>query len=126
MVYYDMICIYIYTRFLNRDLTMINRKLIGFNLLILRDTQVVQRQDVSCFRDLWYLGKPTQNSSTMENNWNLMGYHYIKGIYLYIYIYIHTLYVHMRIIYIYIHIMHYCIYMGLLSLKPSVIYFGPI
>ena len=102
--------IYIYTRFLNRDLTMINRKLIGFNLLILRDTQVVQRQDVSCFRDLWYLGKPTQNSSTMENNWNLMGYHYIKGIYLYICIYIHTLYVHMRIIYIYIHIMHYCIY----------------
>ena len=64
-----MICIYIYTRFLNRDLTMINRKLIGFNLLILRDTQVVQRQDVSCFRDFGIEG----NQHKIVVPWKIIG-----------------------------------------------------
>ena len=52
-----------------------------------------------------------------------MGYHYIKGIYLYMYIYTHIICTYAHNIYITYNAL---LYMGLLSLKPSVIYFGPI
>ena len=48
---------------------MINRKFIGFNLLILRDTQVVQRQDVSCFRDFGIEG----NQHKIVVPWKIIG-----------------------------------------------------